>query len=193
MDLSQAHLHLMLNHIPVIGSGMVLLFMLAGLLRKSRDLTVTAMLLGALVAVSAPIVKETGEGAEDQVKKSEWFHDSLLEEHEGRADKATVVLVLAGVIGLAGAFLSRGGRTVNPVVPYAFTAFLTLATLLMAWTALAGGEIRHDEIRPGKVIPAEAPGRPRLAGRDPRREHRPRPCAPPTREDRRGVSFQPDR
>jgi hypothetical protein len=154
MDLSQAHIHLMINHIPVVGSGMVLLFLLAGLLRRSRDLVRTAMILGALVAVTAPIVKETGEGAEDQVKRSEWFHDSLLEEHEERADKATIVLVLAGVIGAAGVFLTRGDRPEKPVITYAFTAFLTLATGLMAWTALAGGEIRHDEIRPGMVIPA---------------------------------------
>ncbi len=154
MDLSQAHLHLMLNHIPVVGAGVVLLFMIAGMLRKSRDLTRTAMVLGALVAVSAPIVKETGEGAEDQVKQAAWFHDSLLEEHEERADKATVVLVLAGVIGAVGVFLSRGGRPEQPVVTYAFTVFLATATGLMAWTALAGGEIRHDEIRPGVVLPA---------------------------------------
>jgi hypothetical protein len=156
MDLSQAHLHLMINHIPVIGSGVVLLFMIAGLLRKSRDLTLTAMMLGVLVAVSAPIVKETGEGAEDQVKKSAWFHDSLLEEHEERADKATVVLVLAGVIGAVGVFLSRGGRPEKPVISYAFTAFLAAAAGLMAWTALAGGAIRHDEIRPGVVLPANS-------------------------------------
>jgi hypothetical protein len=146
----------MINHIPVIGSGVVLLFMIVGLLRKSRDLTLTAMMLGVLVAVSAPIVKETGEGAEDQVKKSAWFHDSLLEEHEGRADKATVVLVLAGVIGAVGVFLSRGGRPEKPVISYAFTAFLAAATGLMAWTALAGGAIRHDEIRPGVVLPANS-------------------------------------
>jgi len=158
MDLSQAHLHLMLNHVPVVGAGVVLLFMIVGLIRKSRDLTMTAMALGALVAVSAPIVKETGEGAEDQVKKSEWFHDTLLEEHEDRADKATVVLVLAGVIGAVGVFLMRGGRPERPVVTYAFTAFLAAATGLMAWTALAGGEIRHDEIRPGVVLPANTGG-----------------------------------
>jgi hypothetical protein len=158
MDLSQAHLHLMLNHIPVVGTGVVLLFMIIGMLRKSRDLTRTAMALGALVAVSAPIVKETGEGAEDQVKKSAWFHDTLLDEHEHRADKATVVLVLAGVIGAAGAFLSRGDRPERPLISYAFTAFLATATGLMAWTALAGGEIRHDEVRPGVVVPANTSG-----------------------------------
>lgn len=154
MDLSQAHLHMMLNHIPVVGAGMVLLIMIAGLLKNSRDLTSTAMLLGALVAISAPIVKETGEGAEKQVKELAWFHQTLLEEHESRADKATVVLVLTGVIGAAGAFLTRGGRPERRVISYAFTAFLLVATGLMGWTALAGGQIRHDEIRPGVVIPA---------------------------------------
>ena len=154
MDLSQAHIHLMINHIPVVGAGMVLVIMLAGLLRKSRDLTRTAMVLGALIAVSAPIVKETGEGAEDQVKQSAWFHDSLLEEHEGRADKATVAMVLAGVIGAVGVVLSRNGRPERPLINYSFTAVLTIAAGLMAWTALAGGEIRHDEIRPGVVLPA---------------------------------------
>jgi hypothetical protein len=156
MDLSQAHLHLMLNHVPVVGAAVVLLFMVVGLLRKSRDLTITAMILGVLVAASAPIVKETGEGAEHQVEKSAWFNDSLLEEHEERADKATIVLILSGVIGAVGVFLSRGGRPEKPVISYAFTAFLAAATGLMAWTALAGGAIRHDELRPGVVLPANS-------------------------------------
>lgn len=157
MDLSQAHLHLMINHVPVLGTGFVLLVMLIGLVRKSRDLTRTAMMLGVLVAISAPIVKQTGEGAEDQVKHSAWFHDSLLKEHEERADKATIVLVLAGVVGAVGVLLSWGGRPEKAMVNYAFTALLAVAAGLMAWTALAGGAIRHDETRPGVVLPANSP------------------------------------
>lgn len=152
MDFSQAHLHLMLNHIPVVGAGVVLLVTLAGLLRRSRDVLLTAMALGALVAVSGPVVKETGEGAEEQVEEAPWFNHDLLEEHEERADKATIVLLLAGVTGAAGLFLARGGREVKPVVAYAYTAFLAAAVALMAWTALAGGAIRHDEIRDGAAV-----------------------------------------
>ena len=152
MDLSNAHLHLMLNHIPVVGTGLVLLLLVIALAKRSRELTLTAFALTALVAVSAPIVKATGEEAEEQVEDATWFDKTtkdLAHEHEESGEKAAIALMIAGVAALAAMFLARGGKPVRPAVAFGVTGLLLVASLLMAWTALSGGEIRHDEIRPG--------------------------------------------
>ncbi|MFZ5625353.1 MAG: hypothetical protein ACOY71_13170 [Gemmatimonadota bacterium] len=157
MDLSATHLHLMLNHLPVIGTGLVLLIMLWGVVRRSRDVLLTGLGLTVLLALAAPVVKKTGEDAEEQVEKAAWFDEDMVHEHEERGETAVIVLMVTGVIALAGVVTARGGRDVRPVVAYAATAFLAASAALMAWTALAGGRIRHEEIRPG-AVQAATPG-----------------------------------
>ena len=53
MDLSPVHLHLVLNHIPVLGTLLFApLVLFWGLLRRSRDVTHVGLLLAVLLAVT---------------------------------------------------------------------------------------------------------------------------------------------
>jgi hypothetical protein len=70
MDLSPAHLHLLLNHIPVLGTMIFAPLVLAwGLLRRSRDATLTGLLLAILLALTAVPIYLTGEPAEEQLER----------------------------------------------------------------------------------------------------------------------------
>ncbi len=66
--MSFVHMHLVLNHVPVIGAGLLVLLLLYGMLRRSNDV-VRAALLGfvalALLAVPAYL---TGEPAGKAIK-----------------------------------------------------------------------------------------------------------------------------
>lgn len=66
MDLSAAHLHLVLNHIPVQGTMLFApLILLWGLVRHSRDVTQIGLGLTVLLAVTAshPPDGRAGRGA----------------------------------------------------------------------------------------------------------------------------------
>jgi hypothetical protein len=144
-----AHIHLMINHLPIIGTPLVAGLMLWGLLRRSRELQRTAMGAAIMVAALTYPVFLTGEPAEERVEDSSWMQERLVHEHEERAEAGLIAILLTGMLGAVVLWQSRGGRSV-PIG----TASLTLGGLvvssgLLGWAALAGGVIRHDELRGG--------------------------------------------
>ena len=142
-----AHLHLLLNHVPMIGIvGVVLLFALA-LRRRSDELTRIALGLTVALALTAGAVFLTGEPAEELVEHLPGFDDAIVERHEEAALVATIAF---GALGALAAGLLLWAR--RHVLPRR-TAMLGLAgalalTAVVGWTANLGGMIRHTEIRP---------------------------------------------
>jgi len=154
MTFSMAELHLMLNHIPILGTGFALLVVLWGLFRRSNDVLLTG--LGFAVAVAAvtyPIFL-TGHEAEEQLEDETWFSDKRVHEHEERAEAALVATLITGVVALVTLWLTRGGKPPKTLLVGASVAGLLVAVGLFAWTALAGGQIRHEEVRSGAPPPA---------------------------------------
>jgi hypothetical protein len=152
MPLDAAHLHLMLNHVPVIGAPLLLLLLTIGLLRRSRELVTISLLLVVGLALVTGLVYLSGEPAEELVEHARWFSDSLAEEHEEQATISLVAAVVTGV--LAGAALAFRGRPRAALwLPRVVWGGLALSTLLLGWTAWSGGQIRHEEVRAAVVVP----------------------------------------
>ena len=152
--MNAAHLHLILNHVPVLGTLIAVLLLVTALVEKSDDLRRAALALFVGVALLAVPVYMSGEPAEELVERLPGVTDQQLERHE---DAALQALIAMGVVGC----LSIGALAVTRRSPRGARS-LTLATLvlgivtsgLMARAALLGGQVRHTEIRAG------APGAP---------------------------------
>lgn len=68
-DVSPAHLHLLLNHIPILGTLLFApLVLLWGLWRRWREVTQVGVALTVLLALAAVPVYLTGESAEEQLE-----------------------------------------------------------------------------------------------------------------------------
>jgi hypothetical protein len=151
MGLDAAHVHLMLNHLPVIGAPILLLILTFGLVRGSRELvTVTLALVIGLAAATA-LVYLTGEPAEELVERTPWFPEALTESHEESATVALVGTLVTGALAAAALFLRRGSWS-GRWLPRMVWGALTASTLLLGWTAWSGGQIRHDEIRSSAAV-----------------------------------------
>lgn len=151
MPLDAAHVHLMLNHLPVIGAPLLLLLLTVGLLRGSREIITVTLVLAVGLAIATGLIYLTGEPAEKLVEHTPWFRDALVETHEGHAALSLVaMLVTGGVAGLALALRRR--PKVGVWLARATWCGLTLSTLLLGWTAWSGGQIRHEEIRGTAVV-----------------------------------------
>ena len=154
--MSITHLHLLLNHVPVVGSvGLVVLFALAAW-RHSAELGKVALGLTVALAGVAVLVYFTGEPAESLVERLPGFDEGLVERHEEAAAVATVAFAVLGLA--AAALLARYRRSALPNRVAALGLAGTLLTAgLVAWTAGLGGQIRHTEIRgAGAAVPAAA-------------------------------------
>lgn len=146
--MNTVHLHLMLNHLPVLGTAFGLALFLFGMMRRSADVKKAALGVLVIAALATVPVYLTGEPAEDAVESLPGVAKPFVEQHEEAAGVAFGGVLVAGVVALAGLFLFRQPR----VVPGWFNVLVLItalgATGLMAWAAGLGGQVRHTEIRP---------------------------------------------
>ncbi|HET7290515.1 MAG TPA: hypothetical protein VFJ67_08775, partial [Thermodesulfobacteriota bacterium] len=80
--MNAAHWHLILNHIPLIGIGFVILLMIIAFARKSQELKNVAMIFAVIVALWAIPAYLTGEPAEEVVEDMPGISENIIEEHE---------------------------------------------------------------------------------------------------------------
>jgi len=141
------HLHLLTNHLPVLGAAFALGLLVFGQWRKSAELTKAALGAFVIFAVLALPAYFTGEPAEKGLKGTLGVSKPSIEEHEEAATAALIGSAVLGVASLAGLLFFGRGKA----VPHWFASLIIAAALvvcaLMAWTANLGGQIRHSEIR----------------------------------------------
>lgn len=149
--MNATHLHLLLNHLPVLGPIFALALLLLGLGSRSEPLKRAA--LGALLAAAllAVPVYLSGEPAEDAVQMLPGVSKAITEQHEEAAAAAFTAVLALGAFALGGLIRYRGPRAVAPWFAIVLLTGTLLTSGLMTWTAGLGGQVRHTEIRPASA------------------------------------------
>jgi hypothetical protein len=152
-----AHLHLLVNHFPIIGAFLAVpMLVLTLLLRKERGLLLASVLLLVVTAASGWASQWTGEKAEtmfDNNENKEWyepFAEADVEAHSDRAETAMYVAVPTGLLGIAVLVMAHRRAADNPLPRIWIVLLLAGAAATsgaMAWVGNAGGVIMHREIR----------------------------------------------
>ncbi len=155
--MNDAHLHLVVNHFPIIGTILALGVLIAGFFLKNSSVKNTAYGLFIVSAIFAALSMSTGEGAEEIVEDMPNIGRRIIHVHEEIAEKLTIVLYLLGGISVLGLVLNLKN--------HAKAKFISIVVLIVAIGAIylaqlvgtTGGEIRHTEIRTDsnntKIIP----------------------------------------
>ncbi len=147
--MDSTHLHLILNHFPIVGTLIGVGIMAYGYFTQS-DATKKAALWTwvAMAAVAIPVFL-TGEPAEESVEGLAGVSEAIIEAHEEAAELAIWVMEALGLLSLVTLFLGfKNEKTKQMLTGVAFA--VSLATFgLMAYTGYLGGQIRHTEIRSG--------------------------------------------
>jgi uncharacterized membrane protein YidH (DUF202 family) len=164
--LNLPHIHLLLNHWPIIGTfaGFGLLFL--ALVMRSDDIKQAAYGLFALMALVAIPVYLSGNAAESATRKL-GFTKSLVEAHEGAALIAFIFIGITGLTALYGLWRYSRNRKESSthVASWVSMAVFVLAIVtagLMAVAGTTGGDIRHPEI----IAEGEQPSAIGVAGAD---------------------------
>jgi uncharacterized membrane protein len=147
MDL--VHIHLLLNHFPVIGMVLGLLLLIFAFLRRSNELKKVSLGIFVLLAMLAIPVYFTGEPAEKSVENLPGVSESIIEQHEEAALIALTGVIILGIVSLITLFLFRHNTQVSVWLMVLSLVISFITTGLMAFTANLGGQIRHTEIRSG--------------------------------------------
>lgn len=145
-----AHLHLLLNHMPILGSLFGLVLLLVALVRRQPALVKAGLVTLLVAAVLAVPVNLTGEGAEEVVENYPGVTRALIHEHEEAAELAVWALGLTGALALGSLLLSRGHARATLLTRLTLaSAFVSFG--LMARAGNLGGQIMHPETRSDAV------------------------------------------
>lgn len=159
--MNAAHLHLALNHVPVVGILLGLVLLVYAVSAGRPQVMRVSWAIFVACGLVALAVYFSGEGAEEIVEARQGFSEALVEAHE---DAGLIALIGAVVLG---ALAGLGLLFHRQVISTWFAGAVLLAALLtsgtMVWTANLGGQISHPEIRstaarslPAGTAPADA-------------------------------------
>lgn len=150
--MSDLHLHLVLNHFPVIGLIIGALVLLFGFLLRKVQIKETALGIFIFSAIMAIAVNYTGEGAEHAIENLPGLDEQYIETHEDAAELFLIMMLVLGGTSLVTLFLAIKKMKLA-VYGYILIILLIIATAFAAKdVGTSGGEIRHTEIRPDGTV-----------------------------------------
>jgi uncharacterized membrane protein len=143
------HLHLLLNHVPTIGTVVALGVLLLAFIRRDEPLKLAGLEVVFVIALITLPAYMTGLAAFQALREQTGVavSETAMRVHHDAALAGFTVTEFAGFVAWLALWQARRrGRPAAGIVPVT-TALTIVALLLMARAATLGGEIRHPEIR----------------------------------------------
>lgn len=147
-----AHLHLILNHFPIIGTLTGTLLMAYALIAGELKMQKAILFLWIVFAALTPLVMNTGESAEEVVEKIPGVSEAAMEEHEEAAEFSLWMMIGLGLISIAA--LATTGKAMGKNIARLAFFFSLLVFASMARTGYLGGQIRHTEFSAADTVAA---------------------------------------
>ena len=144
------HLHLLLNHWPIIGTFIGFGLFVASFFKNNNDLRRPSLIIFAAIALLTIPAFLSGIGAQAMIKRDPGVSLVLTQRHEGSALLALWFMLATGALALVGLWQSQRASHPARWNVAALLVFSTLTVGLMVRTGNTGGDIRHPEIRPGQ-------------------------------------------
>ena len=148
--MNYAHIHLLLNHFPIIGTIVALGLFLTSFMGKNEDLRRASYIVFAAIALISIPAFLTGYGAQLTLKGPS-VSDALVQRHQGSALLSLWFVEVTGALALVGLWQSQNSKKLARWNVAAVLVFSLLTAVLMARTGNTGGDIRHPEDRPGQA------------------------------------------
>ena len=144
--MDQAHIHLLIVHLPLFGAFFGMLVLAHGLWHKSEQTSIAAFNVFIISAIGAAIAKFTGEGAEEAVEHIPGVLESAIELHEDAGFWAFVSMLVLGVASVLAIFLTRTKSTFSITMTRIVLVLAAFCLVVVGRAAYLGGQIRHTEI-----------------------------------------------
>jgi uncharacterized membrane protein len=150
--MNDAHLHMVVNHFPIIGTLFGLGILITGIVMKNNIIKNIAYVLFCISAIFGFASMYTGEGAEEIAENLPSVTHHIIHEHEEMAEKLALVLYVLGGISLLGLYLNFKKQAKANLISYLALVSALVAVFLGKQTGTTGGEVRHTEIRANATV-----------------------------------------
>ena len=145
--MNEAHLHMVVNHFPIIGMIVGFVILVSGLLFKSRVTkrigTITLLVTSLFVFPSF----ESGEGAEEIVENLPGISENIIEKHEELAEQFMLFVWILLPLILFSFYADWKQKGFLKYVHFLIAIIAFVALIFAKQVGTSGGEIRHTEIR----------------------------------------------
>jgi uncharacterized membrane protein len=148
------HIHLLVNHAPILGALFALALLAVSYFYAPDVLRRTALVVLVGAGLAGAAANYTGDPAEDAIRGFPGVRREVIHEHEEMGEKSFLVAAAVGVLAL-GALLRWRRVPVPRSVALAALMGSAVVSGMMGYTGLLGGRVRHTEVRPG-ATPADA-------------------------------------
>lgn len=145
--MNDAHLHLLVNHLPIIGTIFGLGILIAGIVFKNNAVKNVSYVIFIVAAIFAAVSMSTGEGAEELVEDMPSVGKQIIHEHEEIAEKLAIVLYILGAVSLLGLYTNIKNHSKSKLTSFLILVIALVGVVLAKSVGTSGGEIRHTEIR----------------------------------------------
>lgn len=145
--MNDAHLHLAVNHFPIIGLLFGIGIVITGIILKNNSVKNTAYFVFIIAAIFGAFSMKTGEGAEELVENLPGIGHDIIHEHEEIAEKFILLLYATGIGALISLIASYKNYKFSIIATYCTLALALISGFLAKNVGTTGGEIRHTEIR----------------------------------------------
>lgn len=147
--MNQAHIHLIVNHVPIVGSLFAAMLLGVGVLQKNSSLIKAGLVAVLAAGVLCLPAQLTGEGAAAIAQNLPRVSRALIHNHAEAAELGFWVLEGAAALALLSLLMLK-----NQSAKARLLTLLTLVAAVISFGLLAragnlGGQIRHTEIREG--------------------------------------------
>jgi hypothetical protein len=152
-----AHIHLLVNEVPILAFAFATLFFLMALKDSGRVAwTLPGMVMLGIASLGAFVAYMTGDPAVDTIKGIPHTSNHALSEHHVRATIAVTIAGMSAVIGIVAMYLFTKSGTYSRRVVLVLVIASLASTATLGWTGLAGGRIGHTELQ----LPGDKAGGP---------------------------------
>ena len=150
--MNDAHLHMVVNHFPIIGTIFGIGILVTGLLLKNNSVINMAYVLFIIAAIFGILSMSTGEGAEEIVEDFPEIGKAIIHEHEELAEKFALVLYVTGVFSLISLIAAIKKFRLATVFSIITLVLALISGIVSINVGTSGGKIRHTEIREDSAV-----------------------------------------
>jgi uncharacterized membrane protein len=148
--MNAAHVHLITNHIPIIGLFCGLFVLLWGILAKNKSVVLVGTVLLLICSIGGVVANKSGEEAEDLVEQIAGVSKTAIHEHEEAAELAMPFMFISILLSAAALFLNKRNHKWASMVTILLLVSSALSCILSSRAGWLGGKIRHQtEINAG--------------------------------------------
>ena len=138
-----AYLHVLSNHVPILGSLFGILLLVVALIKPNLKTTLSAYLILLVSGIGGIVAYFTGEPAEESIEHVPGISHKLIHVHEEMAENALIFVFLLTAASIIGLWAERAEWKSAKKIELFTLVVGIIAFILFAFTGYLGGHIRH--------------------------------------------------